>query len=66
MEDFNFLNKNRKLAPRFSGPFRILHVKGSHNLELLPMNGRKIVINITRVNPTLARNLLTTVIAFCT
>jgi hypothetical protein len=39
MEDFNFLNKNRKLAPRFSGPFRILRVKGSHNLELLLTNG---------------------------
>ncbi len=51
MEDFNFLNKNRKLAPRFLGPFRILRVKGSHNLELLLTNGRKIVINIARVKP---------------
>jgi hypothetical protein len=40
MEDFNFLNKNCKLASRFSGPFRILRVKGSHNLELLLTNGR--------------------------
>ena len=51
MEDFNFLNKNRKLAPRFSGPFRILRVKGSHNLELLLTNGRKIVVNVARVKP---------------
>jgi hypothetical protein len=51
MEDFNFLNKNRKLAPRFSGPFRILRVKGSHNLELLITNGRKIVVNVARVKP---------------
>jgi hypothetical protein len=51
MEDFNFLNKNRKLAPRFSGPFRILHVKGSHNLKLLLTNGRKIVVNVARVKP---------------
>ncbi len=51
MEDFNFLNKNCKLAPRFSGPFRILRVKGSHNLELLLTNGRKIVVNVARVKP---------------
>jgi hypothetical protein len=51
MEDFNFLNKNWKLAPWYSGPFRILHVKGSHNLELLLTNGRKIVINVARVKP---------------
>jgi hypothetical protein len=47
MEDFNFLNKNRKLAPRFSGPFRILRVKGPHSVELLLTNGRK----IARVKP---------------
>ncbi len=33
------------------GPFRILRVKGSHNLELLLTNGRKIVINVARVKP---------------
>jgi hypothetical protein len=38
LEDFNFLNKNRKLAPKFSGPFCILQVKG-----------QKIVINIATV-----------------
>jgi hypothetical protein len=51
MEDFNFLNKNRKLAPRFSGPFCILRVKGSHNLELLLTNGRKIIVNVAQVKP---------------
>jgi hypothetical protein len=24
LDDFNFLNKYRKLAPKFSGPFKIL------------------------------------------
>jgi hypothetical protein len=51
MEDFNFLNKNQKSAPRFSGPFRILRVKGSHNLELLLTNGSKIVVNVAQVKP---------------
>jgi hypothetical protein len=51
MEDFNFLNKNQKLAPRFSGPFCILRVKGPHNVELLLTNGCKIVVNVARVKP---------------
>jgi Integrase core domain len=57
LEDFNFLNKNRKLAPRFSGPFRILRVKGDHNVELLLTNGRKIVVNVARVKPYLRESL---------
>jgi hypothetical protein len=51
VEDFNFLNKNCKLATKFSGPFCILRVKGLHNVELLLTNGRKIVVNVTRVKP---------------
>jgi hypothetical protein len=35
LNEFNFLNKNKKLAPKYSGPFKILHVKGPHNVELL-------------------------------
>ncbi len=41
LDDFNFLNKNHKLAPKFSGPFKILRVKGPHNVELLLANGSK-------------------------
>jgi hypothetical protein len=49
LNEFNFLNKNRKLAPKYSGPFKIIRVKGPHNVELLLTNGRKIVVNVTRV-----------------
>jgi hypothetical protein len=49
LNDFNFLNKNIKLAPKFSGPFKILRVKGPHNVELLLTNGRKIVVNVARI-----------------
>jgi hypothetical protein len=49
LNEFNFLNKNRKLAPKYSGPFKILRVKGPHNFKLLLTNGRKIVVNVTRV-----------------
>jgi transposase InsO family protein len=51
LSDFSFLNKNCKLAPKFSGPFKILHVKSPHNVELLLANGRKIVVNVARVKP---------------
>jgi hypothetical protein len=55
LEDFNFLNKNCKLAPKFSGPFRILRVKGDHNVELLLTNGHKIVVNVARIKPYLSQ-----------
>jgi hypothetical protein len=55
LEDFNFLNKNGKLAPKFSGPFRIMRVKGDHNVELLITNGRKIVVNVARIKPYLSQ-----------
>jgi hypothetical protein len=38
LDNFNFLNKNCKLAPKFSGPFKILRVKSPHNVELLWAN----------------------------
>jgi hypothetical protein len=49
LTNFNFLNKNKKLAPKYSGPFKIIRVKGPHNVELLLTNGRKIVVNVARV-----------------
>jgi Integrase core domain len=49
LNEFNFLNKNRKLAPKFSVPFKILQVKGPHNVELLLTNGHKIVVKVARV-----------------
>jgi hypothetical protein len=49
LNEFKFLNKNKKLAPKYSGPFKIIHAKGLHNVELLLTNGRKIVVNVARV-----------------
>ncbi len=51
LNDFNFLNKNCKLAPKFSGLFKILCVKNQHNVELLLANGCKIVVNVARIKP---------------
>jgi hypothetical protein len=49
LNKFRFLNKNKKLAPKFSGPFKILQVKGLHDVKLLLSNGHKIVVNVARV-----------------
>ncbi len=51
MEDFYFLHRNCKLTHCYSGPFRILRVKGLHNVELLLTNSHKIIVNVTRVKP---------------
>jgi hypothetical protein len=59
LRDFSFLHKNRKLAPQFSGPFKILRVKNPHNVELLLANGRKIVVNVARIKPYFSSNLST-------
>src|SRR5574343_579432 len=34
LDNFNFLNKNRKLAEKFSGPLKIIRLKGDNNTEL--------------------------------
>ena len=35
------LGKNTKLAPKYSGPYRIVRLKGPHNLEIRLKDGRK-------------------------
>jgi hypothetical protein len=47
LNEFHLLNKNKKLAPKYSGPFKIIRVKGPHKVELWLINGCKIVINVT-------------------
>jgi hypothetical protein len=54
LNEFNFLNKNRKLAPKFLGPFKILRVKGPHKVELLLPSGCKIIVNVACVKQYLS------------
>jgi len=61
LSDFSFLNKNHKLAPKFSGPLKILHVESPLNVKLLLANGRKLLSTSCMVNPTLATQLLLSV-----
>jgi hypothetical protein len=46
LNEFNCLNENKKLAPKYSGPFKIICVQGPHNVELFINNGHKIVVNV--------------------
>ena len=53
LDEFNFLGKNKKLANKFSGPFKILRLKDDRNAEIVVNNGRKIVVNVQRLRPFL-------------
>ena len=53
LEETQFLGKNTKLAPKYSGPHRVISQKGPVNIELLLANGRKIVVHVSRIKPYL-------------
>ncbi len=57
LEEYNFLGKNPKLSPKWSGPHIILSLKGTHNAEILMNNKRKVLVNIERLKPYLSQNL---------
>jgi len=51
LDEFNFLNKNRKLASKFAGPYQIIRLKGNNNAEIVVNNGRKMIVNFQRLRP---------------
>jgi hypothetical protein len=51
LDEHSFLHKNAKLAPNWSGPHRILRLKGDTNVELQLRNGRKLVVHVNRLKP---------------
>jgi hypothetical protein len=52
MDEHSFLGKNQKLAPKWSGPHKILRLKGDCNVELqLKHNNRKTVVHANRLKP---------------
>ena len=51
LETYNFLGKNTKLSPKWSGPHTILALKGDHNVELLTVNNKKVIVNVARIKP---------------
>jgi len=52
LNETSFLNKNAKLAPKFTGPHRILQFKSPVNVEiLLAHSNRKLVVHVNRIKP---------------
>jgi len=52
LREHQALGKNAKLAPRYTGPYRILKLKGPHNLEI-KMNDRRStrIVNVAMCKP---------------
>ena len=52
LRDFTVLGKNAKLAPRWKGPFKIISLRGSHNLLIHLADGKRTkLVNIENVKP---------------
>jgi hypothetical protein len=52
MDEHSFLHKNQKLAPKWSGPHKIVRLKGDANVEIqLKHNNRKTVVHANRLKP---------------
>ena len=52
MDEHSFLHKNQKLAPKWSGPHRVIRLKGDANVEIqLKHNNRKTVVHANRLKP---------------
>ena len=56
LEEYNFLGRNTKLCPKWSGPHTVVTLKGTHCVELLLANGRKTIVNVDRIKPYFLRN----------
>jgi hypothetical protein len=52
LDEHSFLAKNQKLAPKWSGPHKILRLKGECNVELLLRhNNKKLIAHVNRLKP---------------
>ena len=51
LDEHSFLGKNTKLAPKYSGPHKIIRIKGNTNAELLTKNGKKVIVHFNRLKP---------------
>jgi hypothetical protein len=52
LDEHSFLHKNQKLAPKWSGPHKIIRLKGDANVEIqLRHNNRKTVVHANRLKP---------------
>jgi len=52
LDEHSFLARNQKLAPKWSGPHKILRLKGECNVELLLRhNNKKLIVHVNRLKP---------------
>ena len=51
LDEHSFLGKNTKLAPKYSGPHKIIRLKGGTNAELLLKNNKKVIVHFDRLKP---------------
>ncbi len=52
LDEHSFLAKNQKLAAKWSGPHKILRLKGECNVELLLRhNNKKLIVHVNRLKP---------------
>jgi hypothetical protein len=52
LDEHSFLGKNHKLAPKWTGPHKILCLKGDANVDIqLKHNGQKTVVHANRLKP---------------
>jgi hypothetical protein len=52
LDEHSFLHKNQKLAPKWSGPHKIIRLKGEANVKIqLRHNNRKTVVHANRLKP---------------
>jgi hypothetical protein len=54
LDEHYFLDKNQKLAAKYSGPHLITKLKGNCNVELLLANGKFAIVHVNRLKPYLS------------
>lgn len=57
LNEFHFLHKNKKLAPKYSGPHLVSKLVHDTNVELTMQNGRKVIVHINRLKPYISRQV---------
>jgi transposase InsO family protein/ribonuclease HI len=55
LDEHNFLHKNKKLAPQFSGPHIIEKLIGKTNAQLKLKNGKTTIVHLNRIKPYLSQ-----------